>query len=149
MCTIVNLTTDHFIEPDRSILIIPHTSEHPRLCHNQGRGTRAILNTRFSANRAKEIPTKPVYTGIGPYPPIVEFELWLDANVRMIEEDGAEIVIHGILGQFKKEPPDLGTPDAKPYISQAQLNPRAALIRLLNDLRQLVQQATRAGENEH
>jgi hypothetical protein len=83
------------------------------------------------------------------YQAIVDDDLWLDVNVRMIEEDGAQIVIKSILKQFKDTFTHLCTPDAKIYISQAQRDPRAALIRLLTDLRQLAQQATRSGENEH
>jgi hypothetical protein len=58
--------------------------------------------------------------------------------VRMIEEEGAQAVIMSILGKFDAKSARILA--AKPYVQLAESNPRVALSRLLNDVRQLPQQ---------
>lgn len=107
------------------------------------------MKAKFAANDMSTKLTNPIYAGMGRYQAIVEDDLWLDANVRMIEEEGAKTVIKSILKQFEDAFSRISVPAAGPYVQQAKCDPRAALIRLLTDLRQLTQQTTRAGENEH
>jgi len=79
----------------------------------------------------------PVYVGMGGYPAIVEEELWLDANVSLMEEAGARRVVVGILARFRETFPALQTPDAGVFILRAQRQPRSALRQLLRELREL------------
>lgn len=87
----------------------------------------------------KSMLTNPIYTGMGPYSVIVELELWLDVNVKMIAEEGSQIVIKSILQQFKEVFPCFQTPDADPFIQLAMIAPRIALHRLLADLNQALE----------
>ena len=98
------------------------------------------MNTQFTEDDARAMLTNPVYTGMGPYRAIVGDEQWLDANVRMIEEEGAQTVIESALKQFGGAFPGLQTPAARPYIRQAKRDSRVALRRLLTDLRDLAEE---------
>jgi hypothetical protein len=79
--------------------------------------------------------TNPVYTGMGPYPSIIPDEDWLDANTRLIEEDGSEVVIRSILAQFQETFPGLSVPDVEPLVQHAPQGPRETLLQLLAELR--------------
>ena len=79
--------------------------------------------------------TNPVYTGMGPYPAIIRDEDWLDANARLIEEDGSEIVIRSILSRFQDTFPGLQVPDAESLVRRMPQGPRETLLGLLVDLR--------------
>jgi hypothetical protein len=46
--------------------------------------------TDFTAEELKGMICNPVYAGIGPYPQLVDDEMWVRAAARMIKEDGAE-----------------------------------------------------------
>ncbi len=105
------------------------------------------MNTQFSADSVRDMLTNLIYVGIGPYKAIIEDDLWIDVNVRMIEEKGAQTVIEITLKHFEEAFSGLFAPNAKPYIQQAEANPRIALRRLLVDLRQLAPQM--AGEIEN
>ena len=98
------------------------------------------MKNKFTRDDSIEMLTNPIYTGMGPYQAIVSDEQWLDANVRMIEEEGAKSVIESILKQFKDTLTHLSTLDAEPYAQLAKSNPRAALSQLLADLRDLAQE---------
>jgi hypothetical protein len=89
--------------------------------------------------------TNPVYTGMGPYPAIIQDEDWLDVNARLIEEDGSEVVIHSILAQFQEAFPDLRVPNVEPLVGRIPLAPRETLLELLVNLRSRA--STLAGEN--
>ncbi len=97
------------------------------------------MNARFTATDVSAKLTNPIYAGMGPYQAIVSDEQWLDANVRMIEEEGARTVVDSVLRQFANVFPNLA-PAAQPHIRQAQRDPRAALRHLLTDLRDLAQE---------
>lgn len=79
--------------------------------------------------------TNPVYTGMGSYPAIIRDEDWLDANVRLIEEDGSEVVIRSILARFQEAFPGLRVPDVELFIRYAPQDPRETLFQLLAELR--------------
>ena len=100
------------------------------------------MDTEWTENDVKSTITNPVYTGIEPFPPITAFKLWLDTALRMIEEDGAKIVINDVIDYFEKENPNLA-PNPKPYITQAQCDSRAALICLWTDLQALSQEKSK------
>ncbi len=107
------------------------------------------MNTEWTADDIRAILTSPVCTGMGRYQAIVEDDLWLDANMRRVEEEGAAIVIESALEQFEEAFAGLLVPNAGSYIQQAKTNPRVALRRLLVDLRQLAPQMTGEMENAH
>lgn len=77
---------------------------------------------------------------MGPYPAIVEEELWLKCNVMRIEKEAAEVVIESVLVRFQETFPGLPALGAEPYIRQARTKPRAALRCLLARLRDLATQ---------
>ena len=79
--------------------------------------------------------TNPVYTGMGPYPAIIRDEDWLDANARLIEEDGSEVVIRSILARFQETFPGLQVPDVESLVRHAPQGPRETLLRLLAELK--------------
>lgn len=89
--------------------------------------------------------TNPVYTGMGPYPAIIRDEDWLDANARLIEEDGSEVVIRSILARFQETFPGLQVPDAESLVRHAPQGPRETLLRLLVELKNRA--LTLVGEN--
>src|SRR5207237_4377291 len=43
----------------------------------------------LTAEAVKGILVNPIYAGVGPFPPIVTDQDWIQACVRMIKEDGA------------------------------------------------------------
>jgi hypothetical protein len=71
---------------------------------------------------------------MGPYPAIVRDEDWLDANAKLIEKDGSEVVIQSILARFQETFPGLQVPDAEALVQRAQ-GPRETLLQLLANLR--------------
>ncbi len=104
---------------------------------------RIILHTRFSADDIRDMFTNPIYVGIGPYDASIGEETWLDVNVRMIKEEGAKLIIKSIQKKFKDTFTYIGTLDTELYIDQAQHNPRAALIHLLTNMRDLTQEKSK------
>ncbi|RLC56547.1 MAG: hypothetical protein DRI80_16120 [Chloroflexota bacterium] len=96
------------------------------------------MKTRWTPEVLKEMLTNPVYAGIGPYPAFIEEREWVEANVRLIEEEGAEPIIENILARFQEVFPLLPLPDTEPYIRDANVNPSATLHRLLAALRAIV-----------
>lgn len=92
------------------------------------------MKSKFTEDDARAMLANPTYTGMGPYPAIVDADLWIDVNTLMIEEEGAPIVVESILKQFKETFPCFQTPDAAPYIQLAESAPETALCRLLADL---------------
>jgi len=85
------------------------------------RGHRAIL-------------TNPVYTGMGPFPDLIDEETWLDVNVAIIAEEGAPEAIWRVLAQFEEAFPDAPPLNAGAYVRQADRAPRDALRCLLRDM---------------
>jgi hypothetical protein len=83
--------------------------------------------------------TNPVYTGMGPFPVLIDEETWLDVNVRIITEEGAPEAIQCVLAQFEGTFPDAPALDAGAYVRQASIAPRDALRRLLSDMRRAVE----------
>jgi hypothetical protein len=114
--------------------IIPHiwAQERIKMTTNESE-----MRDTFTADDVRAILTDPICAGMGRFPAIVEDDLWLDANGRRIGEEGAATVVESVLEQFGEAFPGLQTPAARPYIRQAGCDPRAALRRLLTDLRDL------------
>jgi hypothetical protein len=98
---------------------------------------RDDANTGWTAEMVRAVLTDPIYAGMGPYPALVGDDLWLDANVRRIGEEGAEAVVESVMERFWETFPGLQIPDGRSYTGEAKANPRAALRRLLTDLREL------------
>ena len=101
-----------------------------------------MANRRCTPDDVQEMLTNPVYAGVGPYPAIVEEEVWLKSNVRLIEEIGTRAVIESVLARFLQVFPGLDVPDGEEYVRQAADEAQAALRRLLIDLRARVEVAT-------
>jgi hypothetical protein len=93
------------------------------------------METQWTPSELRDMLTNPVYTGMGPYPAIIRDEDWLDVNVRLIEEDGLEVVIRSILARFEEAFPGLKVPDVESFIRHAPQCPRETLFRLLLELR--------------
>ena len=51
----------------------------------------------LSPEAVKGILVNPIYTGIGPFPRMVQDDAWVHARARMIEEEGAEQVLVNLL----------------------------------------------------
>jgi hypothetical protein len=100
---------------------------------NEMADRRDDANTGWTAEMVRAVLTDPIYAGMGPYPALVGDDLWLDVNVRRIGEEGAEAVVESVLERF----PDLQIPNGRSYTGEVKANPRAALRRLLTDLREL------------
>jgi hypothetical protein len=95
------------------------------------------MTRRWTAEDVRKMLTNPVYAGMGPYPALVEEEVWLKSNAIRIEREGAKAVVEGVLMRFQETFPDLRTPAAGPYVEEAESDPDAALRHLLADLRDL------------
>lgn len=93
------------------------------------------MEIRWTPSAVRDMLTNPVYTGMGPYPAIIRDEDWLDANTKLIEEDGSEVVIRSILARFQETFPGLQVPDVKLLVRHATQGPRETLLRLLVELR--------------
>jgi hypothetical protein len=93
------------------------------------------MEIQWTPSAVRDMLTNPIYTGMGPYPAIIRDEDWLDANTRLIEEDGPEVVVKSILAQFQETFPGLQIPDAETFVRQAQDVPRTTLHHLLAELR--------------
>jgi hypothetical protein len=104
---------------------------------NEMADRRDDANTGWTAEMVRAVLTDPIYAGMGPYPALVGDDLWLDVNVRRIGEEGAEAVVESVLERFWEMFPDLQIPNGRSYTGEAKANPRAALRRLLTDLREL------------
>ncbi len=98
------------------------------------------MNDEWTKDDVDATIANPIYAGIGPYEATVADNRWLKANVRRIEAKGAKTAIEDVLKRFKEDFPWIDDPDATPYIEQAETDPRAALRRLLTDLRDLVEE---------
>jgi hypothetical protein len=92
------------------------------------------MNIQWTTSTVRDMLTNPVYTGMGPYPAIIRDEDWLDANAKLIEEDGSEVVIRSILARFQETFPGLLVPDTELLVQRAQ-GPRETLLRLLTELK--------------
>ncbi len=100
------------------------------------------MHTEWTENDVSARLANPIYAGIGHYEAIVEDDVWLDANVRRIQEEGAAPSIKITLKHFEEAFSGLSAPNAEPYIQQAKTDLRAALRRLLTDLRDLAEEET-------
>lgn len=94
-----------------------------------------MTKKRWTPDDVQKMLTNPVYAGVGPCPAIVEEEVWLESNVRLIEEIGARAVIESVLARFREVFAGLDAPDGAEYVRQAADEAEAALRRLLVDLR--------------
>ena len=101
-----------------------------------------MTEERWTPDDVQEMLTNPAYAGVGPYPAIVEEEVWLKSNVRLIEEIGTRAVIESVLARFREVFPGLDAPDGEEYVRQAADEAEAALRRLLVDLRARAEVAT-------
>ena len=52
---------------------------------------------QLSPEAMKGILVNPIYTGIGPFPRLVQDDAWVRGCARMIEEEGAEQVLVNLL----------------------------------------------------
>jgi len=100
-----------------------------------------MTKKRWTPDDVRKMLTNPVYTGVGPYPAVIEEETWLKCNVRLIEETGTRDVVESILARFQEVFPDLDVPQVEEYTRQAAEEARPALRRLLTDLRARVDAA--------
>jgi hypothetical protein len=112
----------------------------------QTKNGRGDADAGWTAEMVRAMLTNPVYVGMGPYPRIVEDDLWLNTIVVRIEREGAAATVESVLLQFRETLPGLPVPDAASYVRQAESNPRAALRRLLSDLRELADEVVAPGE---
>jgi hypothetical protein len=55
------------------------------------------LSNKWTGEDVAAVLANPIYTGIGPYPPIVTDDDWVKAASRSIEEEGAEVFLHRML----------------------------------------------------
>jgi hypothetical protein len=92
------------------------------------------MHTPFTAEDIRAILTNPVYTGIGPFPDLIDEETWMDVNVAIIAEEGAPEAIQYIVAQFEGSFPDAPNLDAGAYVRQTDRAPRDALRQLLSDM---------------
>ena len=97
------------------------------------------MYTPFTAEDIRAILTNPVYTGIGPFPDLIEEETWLDVNVAIIAEEGAPETIQCMVAQFEGSFPDAPNLDAGAYVRQASIAPRDALRQLLSDMHRVAE----------
>ena len=52
---------------------------------------------QLSPEAVKGILVNPIYTGVGPYPRLVEDEVWVRACAKLIEEEGAQQFLVNLL----------------------------------------------------
>jgi hypothetical protein len=52
---------------------------------------------RLSPEAVKGILVNPIYTGVGPFPRLVEDEAWVRACAKLIEEEGAQQFLVNLL----------------------------------------------------
>jgi hypothetical protein len=45
----------------------------------------------------RHAPVNPIYTGVGPFPRMVEDDAWVRARVKLIEEEGTEQFLVNLL----------------------------------------------------
>ena len=93
--------------------------------------------SKWTPADVKGLIANPVYAGMGPFAALVSEEVWLEAVLRLMARQGESATIDDILAQFQEVFPLLVAPDADEYVQQAKQDPRAALCRLLMDLREL------------
>lgn len=93
--------------------------------------------SKWTPADVKGLIANPVYTGMGPFQALVSEEMWLEAVLRLMAREGESATIDDILARFQDVFPLLDPPDADEYVRQAEQDPRAALCRLLMDLREL------------
>ena len=94
------------------------------------------MEIQWTPSALRDMLTNPIYTGMGPYPAIIQDNDWLDANAKLIEEDGSEVVIRSIMARFQETFPGLQVPDVDLLVQHApQQGPRETLLRLLAELK--------------
>jgi hypothetical protein len=52
---------------------------------------------QFSPEAVKGILVNPIYTGVGPFPRLVDDEAWVRAYAKLIEEEGADQFLVNLL----------------------------------------------------
>lgn len=95
------------------------------------------VQPEWDVEMIREVLTNPCYTGIGPYPAIVDDDIWARCTARRIQEEGPEAAIASTLQVFESTLPGLTAPDAAAYVDLAQESPHQAALSLLSDLRAL------------
>lgn len=56
----------------------------------------------WTAAKVMATLVNPVYTGVGPYPRIIEDELWIGAVGRLIENMGSDLVLRVLLDSLRQ-----------------------------------------------
>ena len=105
----------------------PQTTDHG--------GQWSVARGQYAEN-TEDLLTNPIYAGMGPHRALVPEEDWVDGAVYHIREKGAAHTVGRILAHweemFSQRPPP-----AEGYVADAEKDPKAAVRRLLIDLRQL------------
>jgi hypothetical protein len=57
---------------------------------------------QLSPEAIKGILVNPIYTGLGPFPRLVQDDAWVRGCARMIEEEGAEQVLVNLLSVLRE-----------------------------------------------
>lgn len=75
------------------------------------RGKLPAVNVEFATSQSASGPTpeqirgkicNPIYSGVGPFPPLMDEATWVKAAAWMIEEDGAEQFLVNMLYVLRK-----------------------------------------------
>src|SRR5450755_1459498 len=66
---------------------------------------------QLSPEAVKGILVNPIYTGIGPFPRLVEDEAWVRACARLIEEEGSEQFLVNLLHVLRECLPESTAPE--------------------------------------
>jgi hypothetical protein len=56
-----------------------------------------LLMQEHTPESIKGILINPIYTGVGPFPPLVKDEVWVSACAKLIEEEGSEQFLVNLL----------------------------------------------------
>ena len=59
-------------------------------------------DSKLTVGQVFAILVNPIYTGIGPYPKIIEDELWINAMSKQIERLGVDLVLRVLLDSLRQ-----------------------------------------------
>jgi hypothetical protein len=65
----------------------------------------------LSPAAVKGILVNPIYTGVGPFPRLVEDEAWVRACAKLIEDEGTEQFLVNLLHVLRESLPDATDPE--------------------------------------
>lgn len=58
--------------------------------------------TKWTSGQVLALVANPIYTGIGPYPKMIDDELWIKAVNKQIEALGTELVLRVLLDSLRQ-----------------------------------------------